>query len=354
MGLCRIAHPWTSSGRRGSIRRARRRQQRSPWRCTLRELRAGSWTIHLRHLRYFVKIVEAGSFSRAASTIFIAQPALSQQIAELEEELGVVLLHRSARGVRPTLAGEALYQEAASILRQIEKLPDIVRSTGGVVSGSVGLGMSSTLASFLSGDFIKACKAALPQVNLNLVTADSVSLRARVLAQTLDLAILFEEEKASGPGLVRKPLFHQRLYLVERKRGNPSSKPVSIEQVAALPLILPSLPNGTRSLLDSHFAAAGLTPNVAVEANLLYGILSAVQSGVGAAIIPMGDFSATLSPGSVVARLIEPPIRQTAHVVSSDSATLTRAGEAVRELLGSFIRDFIDGSAPAGMEQVQS
>lgn len=308
--------------------------------------------IHLRHLRYFVKIVEAGSFSRAATTIFVAQPALSQQIAELEEELGVALLHRSARGVRPTVAGEALYREAVSILRQIEKLPDIVRSTGGEIAGSVSLGMSSTLASFLSGAFIKACKSALPKVSLNLVTADSISLRARIEAQTLDLAILFEEETPPGPGLVRKPLFRQRLYLVERKRGPRAAKTVSLKQLAALPLVLPSPPNATRSLLDAEFAAAGLTLQVAVETNLLYGILSAVQSGVGVAILPMGDFSATLSPASVVATPIEPPIHQTAHVVSSDVAPLTRAGEAVRDLLGPFIHRFLDETAPAGMEHV--
>src|SRR6478609_11768500 len=75
-----------------------------------------------RHLRYFVKVVECGSFSRAASTIHVAQPALSQQIAQLEEQLGVGLLLRSARGVRPTAAGEVLYREASSILRQLEEI----------------------------------------------------------------------------------------------------------------------------------------------------------------------------------------------------------------------------------------
>jgi DNA-binding transcriptional LysR family regulator len=79
--------------------------------------------MQLRHLRYFVRIVEAGSFSRAAATIHVAQPALSQQIAELEEELGVSLLHRSTRGVRPTAAGETLFREAAAILQQMEQLP---------------------------------------------------------------------------------------------------------------------------------------------------------------------------------------------------------------------------------------
>ncbi len=78
-----------------------------------------------RHLHYFVSVVEAGSFSRAASTVHVAQPALSQQIAQLEEQLGVSLLLRSARGVRPTAAGEVLYREASSILRRLQQLPGI-------------------------------------------------------------------------------------------------------------------------------------------------------------------------------------------------------------------------------------
>jgi LysR family nitrogen assimilation transcriptional regulator len=84
-----------------------------------------------RQLYYFMKIVEAGSFSQAARTIHVAQPALSQHIAELEASLGVSLLQRSARGVRPTVAGEKLYEEASSILRKLESLPSIVRSSTG-------------------------------------------------------------------------------------------------------------------------------------------------------------------------------------------------------------------------------
>jgi LysR family transcriptional regulator, nitrogen assimilation regulatory protein len=87
--------------------------------------------VQYRQLRYFVKIVEAGSFSRAAALIYIAQPSLSDQIAELEQALGTPLLLRSARGVRPTAAGEILYREASAILKHLEQLPDIVRTSLG-------------------------------------------------------------------------------------------------------------------------------------------------------------------------------------------------------------------------------
>jgi len=85
--------------------------------------------MRFRQLRYFCKIVECGSFSRAAATIHVAQPALSQQIAELETQMGVELLQRSARGVRATRAGEVLYREALAILRQLDQIPSLVRST---------------------------------------------------------------------------------------------------------------------------------------------------------------------------------------------------------------------------------
>ncbi len=245
-------------------------------------------------------------------------------------------------------------REAISILRQIEKLPDIVRFTDGEVAGSVSLGMSSTLASFLAGAFMKACQTALPTVNLSLATGDSATLSARVLAETLDLAILFGNETRSTPGLVRTPLFRQRLYLLEQRRASKAPKTVSIAQLSKTPLILPSLPNPTRSLIDSFFAEAGSAPIIAAEANTLPDILSAVQSGMGAAIAPIGDLSATQASGRFSATPIEPAIHQTVYVVFSDGAALTRAGEGVRELLGSFIHAFVKEHSPPGMESVRS
>jgi molybdenum-dependent DNA-binding transcriptional regulator ModE len=103
-----------------------------------------------RHLYYFLKIVEAGSFSQAARTVHVAQPALSQQIAELEASLGVPLLQRSARGVKPTAVGDILYEEASSILRKYDKA-GLVRSSAGDVVGRVSLGMPASLSTTLVG-----------------------------------------------------------------------------------------------------------------------------------------------------------------------------------------------------------
>jgi LysR family nitrogen assimilation transcriptional regulator len=306
--------------------------------------------MQLRHLRYFVKIVEAGSFSRAAATIHVAQPALSQQIAELEEQLGLSLLQRNPRGVRPTAAGEVLFREASLILRHVEQLPGIVRSSSGETNGAVSLGMSSTLAATLAGPFIEACKVALPKVTLKFAVIDSESIKARVEARTLDVALVFEDELV--PVFSRKPLFRQRLYLIRRDSFPGDAASVSFDQLAALPLILPTHPNVLRSLLDRTFASAGILPNIVAEAEVLSSILSAVQTGIGSTIIPKGDFSDI--SGNEVAKplLIEPPLFLTASIISSGDFPLTYAGEAVCNVLVKFMESHLRGTKAPGAEWI--
>ena len=156
--------------------------------------------MQFRQLRYFVKIVEAGSFSRAATLIHVAQPALSQQIHELEDRLGVMLLQRSARGVSPTAAGEVLFREATSILHQLDKLPTVVRSTSGEAEGAVKVGLASSVAPILIGPLLERVKTTLPKVNLKLSDDDSGTLQAGVAASSFDMAVVYEEEFFSLSG----------------------------------------------------------------------------------------------------------------------------------------------------------
>lgn len=302
--------------------------------------------MQLRHLRYFVSIVEAGSFSRAATTIHVAQPALSQQIAELEEKLGLSLLQRSARGVRPTAAGEVLYREASSILRQMAQLPGIVRSSSGEAVGTVGLGMSSTLAASLAGRIVDTCRVNLPRVTLKLAVADSETIRARVESHALDMALVFEDEMV--PAFARKPLFRQRLYLVSSLARDVPGAVISLAELAELPLVLPDQANVTRRMLDRVFDAAGLRPAVMVEADQFSSLLSAVRTGIGATILPMGALDDP--PGSGLAQpiLIEPPLHLTASVISSSDYPLTHAGEAVRAVLIQIIHDHLQQTPLAG------
>jgi LysR family nitrogen assimilation transcriptional regulator len=306
--------------------------------------------MNLRQLRYFVKIVERGSFSRAAEDVHVAQPALSQQIAELEQALGVSLLHRSARGVRATAAGDALYAEAVEILRRIERLPGIARSAGGEAQGTVTLGMSSTLAAVLAGSFIEAASRALPKIGLRFVSQDSETLRNRIIDQKLDLAIVFEDEPVTG--FVRVPLFRQRLYLVQRRKTPRSPQSVTLARLAQNPLVLGAPPNLVRVLLDRAFAHAGLEPHVAAEMDVLSSILSAVESGLGDTILPKGEFSDVPGNAKMFVIPIDPPLYLTASLIAAQDVAPTRAREAVQACLLDFVRLHLENHPVAGAEWI--
>ena len=300
--------------------------------------------MQFRQLRYFVKIVDAGSFSRAASLIHIAQPALSQQIAELEGRLGVGLLQRSARGVRPTAAGEILYREASAILKQLDQLADIVRSSNGVAQGTVSLGLASLLGPAMVGGFVEACRSSLGKVNLKLAVSDSAALREKLSSQSLDLALAFEDDLDSA--FARQPLYRQRLYLFYPQAMAIGSC-VSLEELAKLPLILPSPPNLARESLDRTFSRAGLRPNLIAEVDDFTSILSTLRTGIGTTVFPKGDL-AELGDGICGPALIEPPLHMTVSILSSSDAPLSQAAEAVRQLLCTFIERHVRDKRPPG------
>jgi LysR family transcriptional regulator, nitrogen assimilation regulatory protein len=310
----------------------------------------GGSAIKLNQLRYFVKIVEAGSFSRAATMLYVAQPALSTQIAELEQEIGISLLLRSARGVRATPAGEALYHEARNVLQLFDRIPEIVRATESDVAGLVSLGMSSTLAAMVAGPFMKACKIALPNVSLSFISEDSISLRNRIQQGTLELAITFEAEPTAG--LTRVELFHQHMFLLHTDESRRDRPEASLEEAAEYPLILPSQPNVVRRLLERAFAAAGVTPTVVAEIRDFSSGIAAVRSGVGACIMPIGNLEQVGSADTIIATPVGDDLYLTVCVVWANDTPLSRAAEAVRAEMLPFISRYIDERRPPGVRAI--
>lgn len=321
----------------------------APWRVLAPQ--NGSTALQFRHLRYFAKIVEAGSFSRAAALIHIAQPALSKQIAELEDEFGVTLLHRSARGVTPTAAGEVLYHESLKLIRQVDDLPGVVRSSQGDIQGVVCFGMASTMAPALTGRMMEICRTTLPKVTLRFITGDSETLRDKVSSKAIDLAMVFEHAPESG--FTREALFRQRLYLASRLDGK-TAESTTLEKIAQLPLMLPTPTNVLRKALDRELAVAGIKAEPIAESDLFDVVLSAVETGLGHAILPKGDFSDMPGHPDIATTLIEPPIYLTACLITSRDKPLTRAAAAIEAQLLGFLRSQAGQSAFAGAEWIDA
>jgi LysR family nitrogen assimilation transcriptional regulator len=315
---------------------------------TQAQLSAGH--MQFRQLRYFVKIVDAGSFSRAASVVHVAQPALSQQVAELEERLGVMLLQRSARGVRPTAAGEILYKEASAILHQLDQLPSAIRPGSGEPEGTVSLGFVSSLAPKVVGGILEACRRSLPKVTIRVSDGDSLGLASRIAASSVDLAILYEDKFVTA--LTRKPLFRQKMYVISLEPLPGQTDVVSLQRLAEMPLVLPGQTNGRRVLIERVFADAKLKPTIALEADSLASEMWAVRNKVGCTILPVGDMSHFGPNAFAKPVLIEPPIHLTCSLVHSADFPLTNAGEAVRDLLVDFIGRRVSQADMPGTEWI--
>ena len=154
--------------------------------------------MELRQLRYFLGVCEAGSLLKASARLHVAQPALGQQMSTLEDELGVRLLLRSSKGVTPTSAGNAFLEHAKLVLADVERASQAVREAGSVPSGSVAIGLPTTVSLGATLPILRACRERLPQVRLKIVEAYSGFLKEWLQSGRLDVAILFGDKPESG------------------------------------------------------------------------------------------------------------------------------------------------------------
>src|SRR6202034_2990785 len=145
----------------------------------------------LRQLRYFLRIVEAGSFSKASEALRIAQPSLSHHVRELEEELGVELLTRHARGVIPTDFGFILCDHARVILREVNRTKERIRDAAESPGGEVLVGLSTATSRGLALPLLQAVALDYPRISIHLVEAMSGSLYEWVQAGRLDIVLSY-------------------------------------------------------------------------------------------------------------------------------------------------------------------
>src|SRR5580700_7536349 len=187
----------------------------------------------LRQLRYFVGIVQAGSLSRAADQLHVAQSAVSHHLNSLESELDRQLLTRSPKGIILTEAGTVLYRHAEAILRHVESAKQDAVSALNVPSGPVSIGFPAVLAPILSYELFARVRTMYPQILLNLSDANGWLLRERLVNGRLDIAVLFVGHTERG--LAVEPLVLEELFYVT---ADPDTSPIRIADAVQSPLIL--------------------------------------------------------------------------------------------------------------------
>jgi len=299
--------------------------------------------MEIRQLKYFIRIVELGSMSRAAADLYIAQPALSQQMSHLESELDVKLLARSVRGVTPTEAGNVFYRHAQAVLRQLERVREDVRAVTEDPCGVVSIGMPTSVANILAAPLMLATQSRYPRIQLRITESLSGHLEELIANGRLELSILFERERQSSY-LKARPLVNEQLFFVRAKSpGGAPAGSMALEDAAREKLILPGTPNTTRQLIERVFRERNLELQIAAELDSLSTIASVVKKGLGSTITSLSAIMAELSVGQLEAWSLEgAPISRTINLCTYDIVALSVPAGCVAELIPMVVCELLD------------
>jgi len=307
----------------------------------------------LRQLRYFTCIVENGSFAKASRQLFIAQPALSQQLAKLEDEVGKPLLNRSSKGVTPTDNGLALYHHARFMLRQLDQALSIARQESGEVRGMVSVGLPATTVSAIGLPLVRRIRERYPSILLNVVEGMSGHIGQMMRLGQLDLAVLFSNNVV--PDLTAIALLEEELFvmlprespLVPKRRTS-----LTIAETARLPLILPTSTHGLRRRISAEFEQRNITAQVVAEIDSLSLLMSCVYDGMGATIKPMSALQLEGERGRDwrALSISDARITRRNYLYSIEPTMLSPAAAAVASELRDTTRRLVESGEWRGVE----
>lgn len=307
----------------------------------------------LRALRYFIAVLEAGSLSRAAASLYVAQPALTAQIKKLENELGTQLFERSHAGVTPTTAGMQLYHDARRLLSDAAALRERFQRPPNGLEGSVTLAIPSLLSSLLLGPVLMRLKERHPLVRVFVLDDLSLMVKKAMLDRRADVGILVDTPVLEG--MACEPLAEESIFLcgfdvggiaaplVKRPRKSVSGKAVArrgigdiaFAKAAQLPLVLQSRRFNIRQQVEGAASNLGIELNVAYEHDSARVLRSLYQAGAGFTFTPgcALDASALTNEHWICARVTEPELKRSYTLATPANRAVDPVAQALIDVL---------------------
>ena len=287
--------------------------------------------VSMKHLRYFDALAREGHFGRAAQACAISQPALSQQVKELEEILGAPLVERGTRHIRLTALGEALAARARNILQAVDELGDLARASSGHLTGALRLGVIPTVAPYLLPAVIRALGESFPDVDLRPREAITQKLIEDLMDGGLDAAIV--ALPVSEPSLTEFPLFDEEFVLV--RPLDDAEKPVpDADRLREMKLLLLEEGHCFRDQALSFCSLSSTESRDLVEGSSLSTLVQMVGAGIGVTLIPeMAIPIETRSAPVSVARLNSPRPTRTIGMIWRKTNPLADQFTIIAELV---------------------
>ena len=310
--------------------------------------------MELRSLRYFIAVLEAGSLSRAAGALYVAQPALTAQIKKLEEELGTQLFERSHVGVTPTAAGLQLYHDARKLLSDASAMRERLQRTPDGPEGSVTVAVPFLLASLLLGPVLARLKQTHPRIRVFVIDDLSLMVRKAMVERRADIGILVDSDEVNG--LDVQPLAREAMFVCghdadgevaamtvqpaagaskKRKAAAVPRPEMPFARAAGLPLVLQSRRFSIRAQVERAASDLGLELNIAHEHDSARVIRSLYLAGAGFTFSPACALGDAPAGGRqwLVARVVQPDLTRSYFLATPSAREPDPATRAVMTVL---------------------
>ena len=285
--------------------------------------------MELRHLKAFVEVATHGSYVRAASSLGIAQSALSRQVSALEREVGGRLFHRTGRGVALTEIGERVLPQGRALMADVNAFEEAARNPADRPAGEVTLGLVPVASRTFVAELTARLRDDYPGIRLRVLEGYSGQVEEWLTAQRVDIAVYNRYRR--GRVANSEAILHADAHLIIR-----SSHPIARGREAALralaevPLALPVRPNSLTNLLTGLAAAQHFELDIRLEASSTPLIGEAIRASDLATVSPAHVFSQEIKSGEFSAvRIVRPNIEQTTWMSFASHRALSAAAQIV-------------------------
>jgi LysR family transcriptional regulator, cyn operon transcriptional activator len=292
--------------------------------------------MELRHLRYFVAVAERLSFTQAAAKVHVAQSTLSHQIKHLEEELGQQLFARVGKRLMLTESGSIFSAHAAAALREVDNGLLALRNVSAQLKGEVRIGAAQSFCMRLIPQCVASFRTTHPSVRIVIEEVSAAEIDSRLQADQIDLAVAYRPYSASGATF--EPLYNEEMVLVvSAEHVLAKRRRVRMVELHNLPLAMLSKGFATRTLLDEHFKALRIEPDVAIETTGIATLFAVVREMKIAAIV--SEYPAQDAPGLIAVPLEGPTPLRTFGLIWKRNAKQPAAVESFAAVIRRMAHD---------------
>jgi DNA-binding transcriptional LysR family regulator len=294
-----------------------------------------------RRLQVFFTVARLLSFTKAAESLHMTQPAVTFQVRQLEEYFNTRLFDRTHNRISLTEAGGRVYEYADKIFELYTEMDNLVREMTGEISGSVTIGASTTIAEYMLPALLGNFKAQYPDINIHLKVSNTDGIVSMVENNTIDLGVV--EAPVANKNLVVETCSSDKLVaIVSPEHVEVNREKLTYEDLIKYPFICREEGSGTREVINDYLeflSNEGEALKISMELGSPEAVKGAVEAGMGISVVSLATVQKELKLGTLVAIDLDPPLERPFSFVHQKQKFRVRVMEELLSFAQDYCRD---------------